>query len=796
MCGDDRCVIDGKPTGAIRASFGYMSTRRDADALVAFVAKYFVDKAAPVPCAALVSTCAAAAKKGSMSVREGVCVEAETGRARAANSSDGCVVPLELQGLQVVPDPSRLVGVIGETEDVAEAGCGEAGCGGMRHASTARDAPLPSLLRQSGVRESDEASRWAEESDGDVVAHMAAEDVAERQTMVVAETSAGEQRVQVEQSDGEGRGAEEGAGGVGNGEALVEGEVQEIYVYPIKSCAAHACLGAGGWPLTSTGLLYDRCVNTHARTHAHAHAHTHAGTRARTHTHAHTLRHALAQAHAQLRARSRQHTHTRTADASVCACCRMWTLVDAEGTAITQKVEPHLARIRPSLLLDAGEGGQDILRVTCAGKEELGYLEIPADSLPEEETAGAEGGGVGGGIRKFLAACGMEVGTSTARSTSVRVCGRPGRGISYGPKVNHWFTCALGRECILVRQEPPSAGRRVALEGETGVKGAHYGIPPAGPLSSASSTSSIADASSSAGQRAVRDGTGGGGKDVGGRAGSEGLQGSAARVSYHSNGGQLLMVTEESIAGLWRRLREAPPSEVHAVSTSGEDVLENLGRGCVEVGQRRSIFGEWEEARAELIMRLRPNLVVRRRGAAAASSGIADGEVGGEAWEGWEDGLSRVSFHSSPPSADAHLARTKAGEDQGMAATMRAQCRQVGERGTVGWGVGVACAKGPCFRCGMVNVDQTSGRVGVEPLLTLSSYRRDPQRGRVTFGLLLDLVSLSRTMCPSSCLSEADAARGVLASPETPGQGEGSEPTASSSVMLRSGSCLEATLRP
>ena len=26
VCGDDRCIIDGKPTGAVRASFGYMST--------------------------------------------------------------------------------------------------------------------------------------------------------------------------------------------------------------------------------------------------------------------------------------------------------------------------------------------------------------------------------------------------------------------------------------------------------------------------------------------------------------------------------------------------------------------------------------------------------------------------------------------------------------------------------------------------------------------------------------------------------------------------------------------------
>ncbi len=272
VCGDDRCVIDGKPTGAVRASFGYMSTRRDADALVTFVAKYFVDRAAPAPCPALASTCAAVAEQGSMSVGEGVCVQAGTGRSKAADSSEGCAVSLEFQG---VPHASRLAGADGETKDV-----GEAGCGGLRHATMAHDdddaaaaaaadAPWPSMLGQNGVRGNDETTCGAEERDGDVAAHMAAEDVAERQAKVVAERSAEKQRpLQVEQSDAEGRGAEEGAGGVENGEVLAEGEVQEIYIYPIKSCAAHACLGAGGWPLTSTGLLYDRCVYAHARVQA------------------------------------------------------------------------------------------------------------------------------------------------------------------------------------------------------------------------------------------------------------------------------------------------------------------------------------------------------------------------------------------------------------------------------------------------------------------------------------------------------------------------------------------------
>eukprot|EP00295_Goniomonas_pacifica_P033700 CAMPEP_0175960324 /NCGR_PEP_ID=MMETSP0108-20121206/35301_1 /TAXON_ID=195067 ORGANISM="Goniomonas pacifica, Strain CCMP1869" /NCGR_SAMPLE_ID=MMETSP0108 /ASSEMBLY_ACC=CAM_ASM_000204 /LENGTH=179 /DNA_ID=CAMNT_0017287899 /DNA_START=78 /DNA_END=614 /DNA_ORIENTATION=+ len=44
-------------------------------------------------------------------------------------------------------------------------------------------------------------------------------------------------------------------------------------------------------------------------------------------------------------------------------------------------------------------------------------------------------------------------------------------------------------------------------------------------------------------------------------------------------------------------------------------------------------------------------------------------------------------------------------------------------------------AVGPCGRCEMVNIDQETGQRGVEPLLSLSSYRRI--KGRVHLGMLL-----------------------------------------------------------
>lgn len=43
VCWDDNDIIGGKPIGAIRASFGYMSTIEDSLALLDFISKYFVD---------------------------------------------------------------------------------------------------------------------------------------------------------------------------------------------------------------------------------------------------------------------------------------------------------------------------------------------------------------------------------------------------------------------------------------------------------------------------------------------------------------------------------------------------------------------------------------------------------------------------------------------------------------------------------------------------------------------------------------------------------------------------------
>ena len=41
MCWDDHDIMEGRPTGAVRVSFGYMSTYEDAAAVISFVREFF-----------------------------------------------------------------------------------------------------------------------------------------------------------------------------------------------------------------------------------------------------------------------------------------------------------------------------------------------------------------------------------------------------------------------------------------------------------------------------------------------------------------------------------------------------------------------------------------------------------------------------------------------------------------------------------------------------------------------------------------------------------------------------------
>ena len=47
VCGDDKDLIDGRPTGSVRISFGYMSNMEDAKAFVTFIEECFVSRSEP-----------------------------------------------------------------------------------------------------------------------------------------------------------------------------------------------------------------------------------------------------------------------------------------------------------------------------------------------------------------------------------------------------------------------------------------------------------------------------------------------------------------------------------------------------------------------------------------------------------------------------------------------------------------------------------------------------------------------------------------------------------------------------
>ncbi|KAI3430783.1 hypothetical protein D9Q98_009195 [Chlorella vulgaris] len=70
MCWDDQDVINGRPTGLVRTSFGYASSLADAAAIVALVARYWQESTPPPPPSELLPAQAAAAGRAVGTSRE------------------------------------------------------------------------------------------------------------------------------------------------------------------------------------------------------------------------------------------------------------------------------------------------------------------------------------------------------------------------------------------------------------------------------------------------------------------------------------------------------------------------------------------------------------------------------------------------------------------------------------------------------------------------------------------------------------------------------------------------------
>ncbi|XP_051019097.1 molybdenum cofactor sulfurase [Acomys russatus] len=77
VCGDDVDIIDGRPTGSVRISFGYMSTLEDAQAFLRFIRVFCLHSPGvqPVPQASTSDTGALTSENDCHSSQEGSCAE-------------------------------------------------------------------------------------------------------------------------------------------------------------------------------------------------------------------------------------------------------------------------------------------------------------------------------------------------------------------------------------------------------------------------------------------------------------------------------------------------------------------------------------------------------------------------------------------------------------------------------------------------------------------------------------------------------------------------------------------------
>ncbi|XP_060233574.1 molybdenum cofactor sulfurase isoform X2 [Meriones unguiculatus] len=115
VCGDDIDIIDGRPTGSVRISFGYMSTLEDAQAFLRFISAIRLRSPGgqPVPQASTIDTGASLSKSDCHSPQEGSCTD-------PAVCSDSCLTasmvdlslsPNEASGIQQTP-PEKVASVL------------------------------------------------------------------------------------------------------------------------------------------------------------------------------------------------------------------------------------------------------------------------------------------------------------------------------------------------------------------------------------------------------------------------------------------------------------------------------------------------------------------------------------------------------------------------------------------------------------------------------------------------------------------------------------------------------------
>ncbi|BDA46796.1 probable molybdenum cofactor sulfurase [Coccomyxa sp. Obi] len=222
VCWDDNDLINGRPTGAVRVSFGYMSTFADADAVYRFVSEYFVDaqSSASVP---QQSSLAAGAEEAS--------------RRTGTEALPGTEQVLEAAPCAGHADASDEAGVSTEqkrTVDTADVSISQPD-------AQPDQADRDSLARHTQFSSTAVAQALSSSSDQPKIspAPKQIEDALDSSEA----PSTGPEHDSVEQQQQQQQEEEESV------------VLERIWVYPIKSCAGFA---PESWPLGHNGLLYDR----------------------------------------------------------------------------------------------------------------------------------------------------------------------------------------------------------------------------------------------------------------------------------------------------------------------------------------------------------------------------------------------------------------------------------------------------------------------------------------------------------------------------------------------------------
>lgn len=725
-CWDDHDLVDGRPMGAVRASFGYASSLDDALALLRLVHGCFVEGPSPDKISAgepslvegpiLTEPCA----KGP-SVQRPPCVEE---RLRKEPCVEGTLhTECCSEGSSIIPGShgKELEGGPTGTESSREVSSSVESRGEYLSRTEGPEAEGPQqreVLGEGGGRcHQDEEGIRDQFYDCEEVFH----DFKEKPDVLIAGTTSALHPVldspspPSPHSQSRSRSQEEapaipslpispqlpsGRYTPGRRRVLIE----SLYLYPIKSCGA---MEVTRWPLGSNGLLYDR----------------------------------------------------------------EWVLVDAAGAPLKSRRHPGMYLLRPSIDLEART-----LTVTSPGMEaplivtlgpgqrlnegqgqgqgqQLGFREAQDHGQGARQRQGEGEGGVGSGREGK--------GEPMVHQVGLTLCGDRVAGLRYARgEVSAWLSRALGVPCSLVRQvsgarcmKRPSVNPGVqqapasTAQPQVPTTTVQPQIPtstvqpqvattttttvrPPVPTTTVRHSQQVPTQSVQQEQKLSQAQTG---RQSLPESGSND-KGPLDSLGF-ANEGQFLFVSRASVDDLNRRLLQSHSQVLEETKGAlGEGKKGDQDKDAGDKGSKgekgTTGAGHGEAGRGPLQvcpLRFRPNVVV-------SGPGLRPFEE--EHWKTLhlqargDPGV--YQGHAIPAGYQGHAAPGEVGRCQ-----VSGNGVLVGPRSATSaqWQDVALVSRGGCSRCAMVNLDpNTGGSSGLEPLRTLSQYRRE--KSKIMFGVL------------------------------------------------------------